>query len=128
MKLIKQFDGNDCGAACLAMICLHYKSNYSITKIRKFAGTDRSGTSLRGLITAFKKLKLDAKAMKGTEEVLSDKFPVPFIAHIQYESGYNHFVVVYKITKIKYLLQILLEVRKNYQDLNFVIFGQVFFF
>ena len=104
MKLIKQFDGNDCGAACLAMICLHFKSYYSVTQIRRIAGTDKNGTSLRGLIAACKKLGLDAKAAKGTENVLTKNFPVPFIAHIQYEPGYNHFVVVYKITKNKILI------------------------
>ena len=31
MLLIKQFDDNDCGAACIAMICNHYKSFNTIT-------------------------------------------------------------------------------------------------
>ena len=99
MKLIKQFDGNDCGAACLAMICTHYKSYYSITQIRQVAGTDRSGTSLRGLLSACKALGLDSRAVKGTIEVFDKKFSVPCIAHVQYKPGANHFIVIYKITQ-----------------------------
>ncbi len=101
MKLIKQFDGNDCGAACIAMICRYYKSYNSITQIRKIAGTDRNGTSLRGILQACKNLSLDAKAVKGNSEVLNGEFPVPFIAHVVYEAGWNHFVVVYKISEKK---------------------------
>lgn len=101
MKLIKQFDESDCGAACIAMICRHYKSYYSITQIRKAAGTDRQGTSLKGIVSACKTLNLDAKAAKGSEKILSKDFPCPFIAHINYSDGLSHFVVVYKISAKK---------------------------
>lgn len=99
MKLIKQFDENDCGAACLAMIAIHFGSYLSITKIREVAGTDREGTSLKGMIEASKKLKLNAKAVKGNEQIFSPKFPVPLIAHLQYQNGNNHFVVISKINE-----------------------------
>ena len=56
MKLIKQFDENDCGATCLAMIASHFGSYLSITKIRAIAGTDAHGTSLKGMLQAVKKL------------------------------------------------------------------------
>ena len=65
MKLIKQFDETDCGAACLAMIATHFGSHLSITKIREVAGTDRQGTSLKGMLEAARNLNLDAKAVKG---------------------------------------------------------------
>lgn len=99
MKLIKQFDENDCGAACLAMIASHFGSYLSITKIREIAGTDTQGTSLKGMLEAAKKLNLDAKAVKGTEQIFSKKFPVPLIAHLQYQNGSNHFVVILKINE-----------------------------
>ena len=97
MKLIKQFDETDCGAACLAMLASHFGSHLSITKIREVAGTDREGTSLKGMLEAAKKLNLDAKAVKGNEQIFSKKFPVPLIAHLQYPNGNNHFVVISKI-------------------------------
>lgn len=99
MKLIKQFDENDCGAACLAMIASQFGSHISITKIREVAGTDREGTSLKGMLEAAKKLNLDAKAVKGTEQIFSKKFPVPLIAHLQYQNGNNHFTVISKINE-----------------------------
>ena len=99
MKLIKQFDESDCGAACLAMIATHFGSHLSITKIREVAGTDREGTSLKGMLEASKKLNLDAKAVKGNEQIFSPKFPVPLIAHLQYKNGSNHFVVISKINE-----------------------------
>lgn len=99
MKLIKQFDENDCGAACLAMIASQFGSHISITKIREVAGTDREGTSLKGMLEAAKKLNLDAKAVKGNEQIFSRKFPVPLIAHLQYQNGSNHFVVISKINE-----------------------------
>ena len=99
MKLIKQFDESDCGAACLAMIASHFGSHLSITKIREAAGTDREGTSLKGMLEASKKLNLDAKAVKGNEQIFSPKFPAPVIAHLQYQNGSNHFVVISKINE-----------------------------
>ena len=101
MKLIKQFDESDCGAACLAMICSHYKSYYSITQIREAAGTDRQGTSLKGLVTASNSLGLEAKAVKAGEKILVPEFNVPFIAHLNYSDGCSHFVVVHKISARK---------------------------
>lgn len=99
MKLIKQFDETDCGAACLAMLASHFGSHLSITKIREVAGTDREGTSLKGMLEAAKKLNLDAKAVKGSGQIFSKKFPVPLIAHLQYQNGSNHFVVIAKINE-----------------------------
>lgn len=99
MKLIKQFDETDCGAACLVMLASHFGSHLSITKIREVAGTDREGTSLKGMLEAAKKLNLDAKAVKGNEQIFSKKFPVPLVAHLQYQNGNNHFVVIAKINE-----------------------------
>lgn len=59
MKLIKQFDENDCGAACLAMIAIHFGSYLSITKIREVAGTDDVSfcfTSLIIILTFFSQI------------------------------------------------------------------------
>ena len=51
------------------------------------------------MLEAAKKLNLDAKAVKGTEQIFSKKFPVPLIAHLQYQNGSNHFVVISKINE-----------------------------
>ena len=49
---IKQHDITDCGAACLASIAAHYHLELPIARIRQYAGTDKKGTNVLGLIEA----------------------------------------------------------------------------
>lgn len=104
MKVIKQFDESDCGAACIAMILSEYKSYVSIEKIRDLAGTNVNGTTLEGIVYGFDKVGFAAKAVKGDERVLVKEFPVPYIALINLDEGYKHFVVVKKIKGDKILI------------------------
>lgn len=46
---VKQHDATDCAATCLAMVCLHYRKETTITKLRDIMGTDLKGTKLLGL-------------------------------------------------------------------------------
>ncbi len=46
---VKQHDATDCAAACLAMVCLHYKKETTIKRLRDMMGTDLKGTNLLGL-------------------------------------------------------------------------------
>ena len=46
---IKQHDATDCAAACLAMVCLHYRKETTLTRLRDMMGTDLKGTNLVGL-------------------------------------------------------------------------------
>ena len=41
---VRQHDTTDCAAACLAMVCLHYKKEVTITRLRDMMGTDLKGT------------------------------------------------------------------------------------
>jgi ATP-binding cassette, subfamily C, bacteriocin exporter len=61
---VKQFDGTDCAAACLAMVCLHYKKETVITKLRDIMGTDLKGTNLIGLSNAADELGFDSRAIR----------------------------------------------------------------
>ena len=55
---INQHDATDCAAACMAMVCLHYKKETTITRLRDMKGTDLKGTNLIGLsICAEKQLR-----------------------------------------------------------------------
>lgn len=95
---IKQRDITDCGAACLASIAAHYQLQMPVSRIRQYAGTDKRGTNVLGLIEAAEKLGFQAKGAKGTLDSLS-KIPLPAIAHVILKNGLHHFVVVYKVTK-----------------------------
>jgi len=104
MKYIPQLDETDCGAACIAMIACCFKSRVSITRIREFAGTDKNGTNINGMLIAAKALGFNSKALKGGREHLTPKLPVPFIAHLKITdegSEILHYVVVRKITAKK---------------------------
>ncbi len=65
MRLIRQFDGTDCGAACLAMVASNYKAKYSVTSIREIARTDTHGTNLSGLVKAGEAMGFSVQALKG---------------------------------------------------------------
>lgn len=96
---IRQHDSTDCAAACLAMICLHYKKETSITKLRDIMGTDLKGTNLVGLSKCVHQLGFNSQAVKVTKEQFKSKYSLPAIAHVITKQGLLHFVVVFKITK-----------------------------
>ena len=97
---IKQHDITDCGAACLASVSLFYRLEIPLSKIRQYAGTDKKGTNVLGLIEGAQKLGFDAKGVRGNQESLF-QIPKPAIAHIILKDKFQHYVVIYKVTKTK---------------------------
>lgn len=95
---IKQHDITDCGAACLASISSHYNLQIPISRIRQYAGTDKKGTNVLGLIEAAEKLGYEAKGVRGELDSLF-KIPKPAIAHIIVKEQLHHYVVIYEVTK-----------------------------
>lgn len=95
---IKQHDITDCGAACLASVSANYKLHVPIAKIRQYAGTDKKGTNVLGLIEAAQKLGFEAKGVRGDLESLF-KIPKPSIAHVIVKEKLHHYVVIYEVTK-----------------------------
>ncbi len=93
---IQQRDITDCGAACLASIAAFYKLKIPVSQIRQYAGTDKRGTNVLGLVEAAELLGFQVKGVKGTFESLS-KIPLPAIAHINIENKLLHYVVIYKV-------------------------------
>ncbi|APY11048.1 peptidase C39 [Seonamhaeicola sp. S2-3] len=95
---IKQHDITDCGAACLASIAAYYNLQIPIARIRQYAGTDKKGTNVLGLLEAAQKLGFEAKGVRGDFESLF-KIPKPAIAHIIVKERLHHYVVIYGISK-----------------------------
>jgi len=87
---IKQSDITDCGAACLASVAAHNRLRFPVSRIRQYAGTDKRGINVLGLIEAAERLGFQAKAAKGPLESLS-KIPLPAIAHAIVKNGLHHF-------------------------------------
>jgi ABC-type bacteriocin transporter len=96
-KLIRQRDFADCGPVCLASICAHYQFHLSVAHIRQLAGTDKRGTTLKGLLEAAEKLHFDAKGVRASVNNLVN-IPLPAIAHLSIREELQHFVVMYKIS------------------------------
>ena len=95
---VKQHDTTDCAAACLAMVCLHYKKETTITKLRDMMGTDLKGTNLLGLGKCSEKLGFTAQAVRVDKEGFLSKYTLPAIANVLTKEGLSHFVVIFKIT------------------------------
>ena len=102
--LVKQHDMTDCAAACLAMVCMYYKKEITITKLRDILGTDIKGTTLLGLENGAKKLGFDTRAVRVDKEGFKSKYTLPAIAHVITKEGLSHFVIVHKVTKDKVVI------------------------
>ena len=90
---IKQRDITDCGAACLASVAAWHRLSVPVSRIRQYAGTDRKGTNVFGLVEAATKIGFIAKGVKGEWESLF-KIPKPAIAHIIVKEVLTHYVVL----------------------------------
>lgn len=95
---VKQHDATDCAAACLAMICLYYKKETTITRLRDAMGTDLKGTNLLGLSKCAKSLGFTAQGVRVDREGFMSGFTLPAIANVITKEGLSHFVVIYRIT------------------------------
>ncbi len=98
-KCVKQHDITDCGAACIATVCLQYKKEMTITKLRDMSGTDIKGATALGIVETLNKLGFDAKVGRVTNDIFDTKFTLPCIARVITKEGLTHFIVIHKIYK-----------------------------
>lgn len=96
---VKQQDSTDCAAACLAMVCLHYKKETTITRLRDRMGTDLKGTNMIGLSKCADELGFTSQAVRVDREGFLSKYTLPAILNVTTKEGLSHFVVLFKITK-----------------------------
>ncbi len=92
-------DFMDCGATCLRMIFKYYGQSVSIHKIRKLCQTTNTGVNLLGISEAAEKLGFRTYGIRLGLEQLKE-VELPCILHW----NQNHFVVLYKIRKGRYLV------------------------
>lgn len=101
---IQQHDEKDCGAACLSMISEYYGLKLPIAKFREFIKVDNQGANIYGLVTGANMLGFDADALEGdVDELLQGieqkEIRFPFMARIVNEQMFEHYIVVYQISK-----------------------------
>jgi ATP-binding cassette subfamily B protein len=94
---VKQRDITDCGAACLASVAAFYKVRIPVSRIRQFAGTDKKGTNILGLVEAAAKMGFLAKGVRGDFDSLF-KIPKPAIAHVVIKDILHHYIVIVRTT------------------------------
>lgn len=106
-QIVKQHDSKDCGAACLSMICRHYKLKLPMARFRELIKVDNNGANIYGLVDGADKLDLKATALQGNavefiDSLYKKDFSLPLIARVIIDEVLEHYVVVYKITN-KYI-------------------------
>lgn len=87
-----QQSASDCGAACLVMVGRYWGKQFSLNRLRELARVNRSGSLLKGLITAADTIGFVTRPVKASLDQLA-KQQLPAIAHWE---G-NHYIVVYEI-------------------------------
>jgi ATP-binding cassette subfamily C protein len=101
-QVVRQHSQEDCGAACLAAIAKHYKRTFTLNHVRESIGTGQLGTTLLGLRQGAEALGFNARAVKGSTEIVDriEEVPLPAIVHWK---G-NHWVVLYGQQGRKYVV------------------------
>lgn len=97
-SLVRQNDGNDCGAAALATLALHHRMPVGLERMRDLTGTDRTGASLLGLLRAAEAIGFSARAIRCQYDAL-ESLPLPAIAHLTDVEGSGHFVVIHRLSR-----------------------------
>jgi ATP-binding cassette, subfamily B, bacterial HlyB/CyaB len=90
---IQQAEEMDCGAACLAMICKHYRIGLTLGKLRELANVTTQGATLDSLARTGESIGFTTRGVQCTFDTLRG-FELPFIVHWE---GY-HYVVVYGVS------------------------------
>lgn len=67
------------------------------SKIRDIAGTDRQGTSACGLVKVIEHYGFEQKVVEADKNALTQKLPLPAIAHVVIDNTLLHYVVITKI-------------------------------
>lgn len=65
---IKQYDVTDFAAVCLATVCLHYKKETTIIKLRDIKGTNLKRNNLIGLKKCIDELGFTSQAVRVDKE------------------------------------------------------------
>ena len=74
---VRQFDEEDCGAACMATVAACYGVHWSLSHVRDLVGTTGNGTTLLGLRRGAESLGFRAQAAKADPQLIDQLAEVP---------------------------------------------------
>ena len=114
-----QLDAMDCGPTCLRMVARHYGRHYTLQTLREKSFITREGVSMLGISDAAESIGFHTAGIRTDFEQLTNNTRLPCILHW----NQNHFVVLYKIKKIKNLkIQRLFNQPQNHSQLSILNF------
>lgn len=90
---LHQLDSNDCGPACIRMICKYYKNEYSVGTVKAMCNLTRVGATLLDINSCLKQMGFETALLKLTDEEIQ-KMPLPAVLYWKQE----HYVVLYKVS------------------------------
>lgn len=91
-----QLSGNDCGIACLQMICQYYGKTYNVRTIQNYCELSKLGISIKDIRHFLSLVGIDSVS---ASVQLSDILDMPLPAILYYKKG--HYVILEKITTNK---------------------------
>lgn len=96
IKFTHQLEANDCGPACLQMICEYYGKKYKIRDIKENLSVSKLGISIRDLRIFLEKNGFNcATANVSLKDI--DEMPLPAILYLKQ----GHFIILENISKEK---------------------------
>lgn len=98
-KFYKQPDQMDCGPTCLKMVSAYYGKQFHLQRLRDQSLINREGVSFYGIANAAESIGLHTRAAFISINTLLE-VPFPCILHW----NQNHFVVLYKVSKNKFVV------------------------
>jgi len=96
IKFKNQLSGNDCGIACIQMICQYYGKSYNASTIQNYCEVSKLGLSIKD-IRDF--LQLVGFESVSANIVIEDVLEMPLPAILYFRHG--HYVILEKISRIK---------------------------
>ena len=106
VKLVRQHEPKDCGAACLSMILEYFGKKIPYATVCEAIKVDRQGANLYGLHDGAARFGLEADILEGSaqdfiREVRSGQISLPAVVRIVNRFGMEHYVVVTGIGRKK---------------------------
>jgi ATP-binding cassette, subfamily B, bacterial len=94
LRLVRQMEEADCGAACLAMVLGLFGKLVPLDELRTMTGTGRDGVTALSLVRAARASQLEASGVKADVQAIAT-MPRGTILHWEF----SHFVVLDRVTR-----------------------------